>query len=88
MAYLTRAVDAQLDQLLPHAVAIAVEGPKGVGKTETARRRATNVLQLANVGATIMSDGRWCEPNPIEEIIDRDGIESVVAQIRARGEKI
>lgn len=46
MAYLTRAVDAQLDQLLPHAVAIAVEGPKGVGKTETARRRATNVLQL------------------------------------------
>ena len=30
-------------------------------------------LELSNVGATLASDGRWCEPNPIEEIIDRDG---------------
>lgn len=30
-------------------------------------------LELSNVGATLASDGRWCEPNPIEEITDRDG---------------
>ncbi|AYJ33254.1 PASTA domain-containing protein [Corynebacterium xerosis] len=30
-------------------------------------------LELSNVGATLSSDGRWCEPNPIEEITDRDG---------------
>ena len=30
-------------------------------------------LELSNVGATLASDGRWCEPTPIEEITDRDG---------------
>ncbi|WP_028849785.1 transglycosylase domain-containing protein [Thermocrispum municipale] len=30
-------------------------------------------LELANVGATIMSDGRWCPPTPIMEIRDRNG---------------
>ena len=33
----------------------------------------TNVLQLANVGATIMSDGRWCEPTPVLSATDKDG---------------
>lgn len=32
-----------------------------------------DALELANVGATLASDGRWCEPSPIEEITDRDG---------------
>ncbi len=41
MEYLPRAVDAELDELLPHASAIAIDGAKGVGKTATARRRAT-----------------------------------------------
>ena len=36
----------QLDQLLPYVSAIAIEGPKGVGKTETAARRAKTVLRL------------------------------------------
>ena len=46
MTYLPRAVDLQLDQLLPHVSAIALEGAKGVGKTETAGRRARTVLRL------------------------------------------
>lgn len=32
-----------------------------------------DALELTNVGATLASDGRWCEPNPIEELTDRDG---------------
>ncbi len=30
-------------------------------------------LELANVGATLDSDGRWCPPTPIDTITDRDG---------------
>ncbi|MCS5478293.1 transglycosylase domain-containing protein [Corynebacterium sp. YIM 101645] len=34
-----------------------------------------NPLELANVGATIASGGRWCEPNPIAKVTDRGGQE-------------
>ncbi|AKK02156.1 transglycosylase domain-containing protein [Corynebacterium epidermidicanis] len=34
---------------------------------------AVNPLQLSNVGATIASEGMWCEPNPIESVTDRFG---------------
>src|SRR6476661_289866 len=30
-------------------------------------------LELANVGATLNSDGKWCPPTPIDTITDRDG---------------
>lgn len=40
MPYLRRTVDDELDELLKLAPAIALDGPKGVGKTETASRRA------------------------------------------------
>ncbi|ONI82869.1 penicillin-binding protein [Actinosynnema sp. ALI-1.44] len=33
----------------------------------------TSVLELANVGATIVSEGKWCPPSPIDQILDRDG---------------
>ncbi|MFZ2238329.1 MAG: DUF4143 domain-containing protein [Gordonia amarae] len=46
MDYLLRTVDRELDELLPAAAAIAVDGPKGVGKTDTARRRADAALFL------------------------------------------
>ncbi len=36
-----RTVDQELDELLTLAPAIAIDGPKGVGKTATAQRRAT-----------------------------------------------
>ncbi|MFZ2273227.1 ATP-binding protein [Corynebacterium variabile] len=40
MDYLRRSIDSELDELLPVAPALAIDGPKGVGKTCTARRRA------------------------------------------------
>lgn len=46
MEYLPRTVDRELDLLMPHAPAIAVDGPKGVGKTDTARRRAESIWFL------------------------------------------
>ncbi len=46
MAYLPRLVDSELDELLPGLAAVAIEGPKGVGKTETAQRRARSVFAL------------------------------------------
>lgn len=36
---------------------------------------AVNPLELSNVGATLASGGRWCEPNPIVSITDREGQE-------------
>ncbi|MDR0285142.1 MAG: DUF4143 domain-containing protein [Propionibacteriaceae bacterium] len=46
MTYSRRLVDNQLDTLLPLLPAIAVEGAKGVGKTETATGRATQTYAL------------------------------------------
>lgn len=40
MEYAPRTVDHELDELMSGAAAIAVDGPKGVGKTATASRRA------------------------------------------------
>ncbi|WP_035105972.1 transglycosylase domain-containing protein [Corynebacterium camporealensis] len=36
---------------------------------------AVNPLELSNVGATIAAGGRWCEPNPVESVTDRNGNE-------------
>ncbi len=44
--YRTRVVDGELDELLPGLPAISLEGPKGVGKTATAARRARTVFAL------------------------------------------
>jgi membrane peptidoglycan carboxypeptidase len=33
----------------------------------------TSVLELANVGATLASGGRWCPPDPVESITDPAG---------------
>lgn len=46
MAYLARTIDHELDELLPHLSAIALDGPKGVGKTDTAQRRSHHVIKL------------------------------------------
>lgn len=46
MSYLDRTVDRELDELLPLAPAVALDGPKGVGKTGTGRRRAGVALYL------------------------------------------
>jgi predicted AAA+ superfamily ATPase len=44
--YSPRIVDAELDELLRHVAAVAIEGPKGVGKTATAERRVNTTFRL------------------------------------------
>lgn len=44
--YQQRVIDTELDELLGPLSALALEGPKGVGKTETAQRRARTVVRL------------------------------------------
>lgn len=46
MAYQLRVVDAEIDELFSQLPAIVIEGAKGVGKTETARRRARTIYRL------------------------------------------
>lgn len=48
--YHLRVVDAEVDELLGKLPAIVFEGAKGVGKTETAKRRARTVWELDNEG--------------------------------------
>lgn len=46
MGYERRIIDETLDELLPELPAIAIQGPKGVGKTATAEQRAARVFRL------------------------------------------
>lgn len=48
--YLPRLIDPILDELLDAVPAILLAGPRACGKTTTARRRATRVLQLDRPG--------------------------------------
>ncbi len=44
--YLHRVLDSELDAMFSDLAAISLDGPKGVGKTMTARRRAASVIAL------------------------------------------
>ena len=46
MVYMCRTVDLELDDLFPHVAAIALDGPKAVGKTTTAAQRAMSAMNL------------------------------------------
>ncbi len=46
MDYLRRIIDDELDELFPHVPAIAIDGPKAVGKTTTAEQRVDGLLRL------------------------------------------
>jgi predicted AAA+ superfamily ATPase len=50
MDYRPRIVDRELDILLGDLPALALEGPKGVGKTATALRRAASTFRLDEAG--------------------------------------
>lgn len=45
-SYVRRIVDEELDAVLPELPAVLLDGPKGVGKTETALQRAESVWRL------------------------------------------
>jgi hypothetical protein len=51
--YQARIVDGELDQMMPMLPAISLGGAKGVGKTETASRRAARTLERQVGGALI-----------------------------------
>lgn len=46
MAYVRRIIDDEIDELFVSLAAISIEGPKAVGKTETALQRASTVRRL------------------------------------------
>lgn len=48
MRYISRVVDRELDELFPYVPAVALDGPKFVGKTTTAQQRAKTVLRMDN----------------------------------------
>lgn len=56
--YLDRVIDGELATLLSGLPAVAIQGPKGVGKTASASRLAASVLQLDRPGqlATLRGD--------------------------------
>lgn len=58
MDYLRRTIDDELDEMLPLASAIALDGPKGVGKSDTALRRANHswLLDDPNQRALLEAD--------------------------------
>ncbi|WP_245605772.1 ATP-binding protein [Promicromonospora kroppenstedtii] len=65
-------IDGLLDELQPHLQATSVYGPKGVGKTETARRRATSVLRLdqANERRRLIADPDLLRTLPGPVLVD------------------
>ena len=54
MTYQPRVVDAELDLLLPGLAAVSLDGPKGVGKTVTARRRAATTIACDNASQALL----------------------------------
>ena len=46
MSYTRRIVDLELDDLFGEVAALALDGPKGVGKTTTAEQRAAGLVKL------------------------------------------
>jgi len=65
--YRKRVVDAELDELFAALPALALEGPKGVGKTATASRRAATVYALddpAQRSVAVADPARLLEADP------------------------
>jgi uncharacterized protein len=71
-SYKRRVIDDELDELLPQLPAIAIEGPKGVGKTETAKQRAATVLKLDEPAEVSLldADPQRLEREPTPILID------------------
>lgn len=71
-AYLPRVVDDELDTLLAGLSAISIEGPKAVGKTATASRRAATIFNLDDAAdhEVAVADPTRLVTSPIPTLID------------------
>src|SRR5674476_1052521 len=87
MEYLRRIIDDELDDLFSQVPAIAIDGPKAVGKTTTAEQRARGLLKLDSRAnrASIQADPELVRtrvrPLLIDARLDR---ESSLSRPRAR----
>jgi uncharacterized protein len=72
LPYQPRAVDQELDELLGGLPAISIEGPKGVGKTATAQRRAASVFGMddATQRELLNADPQRLDRSPTPILID------------------
>lgn len=70
--YRPRIVDDELDDLISALPAIALEGPKGVGKTATASRRADRIvnLDLPSTLEVIAADPGWLDDGDGTVLVD------------------
>lgn len=67
MKYLPRVIEAELDELLSALPAIAIEGPKGIGKTVLASRRSQTIYALDDPGQLELAaadPGRLLDADP------------------------
>ena len=55
MPYIWRTIDEELDELLAGLTAVAIEGPKAVGKTATALKRAKTVYRLDDPAQAVVA---------------------------------
>ena len=72
MTYSRRVLDDELDALLSPLKAILIDGPKGVGKTETSLERATSVYRLddPNILQVVEANTNGILHNPAPILID------------------
>ncbi|GAA3350840.1 DUF4143 domain-containing protein [Amorphoplanes nipponensis] len=72
LPYQLRAVDQELDELLGGLPAISLEGPKGVGKTATAQRRAATAFAMddATQRELLTADPQRLDRAPAPVLID------------------
>ncbi len=85
--YSRRSLDDELDELLPLASAIALEGPKGVGKTRTALRRSDAAWFLDDEShrALVSADPTFAAAPPGTLLIDEwQRLPSVWDSVRRR----
>jgi hypothetical protein len=71
--YRRRVVDNELDELMPGVAAIAIEGARAVGKTETASARATTEFRLdvPAVYEALRADPTRIATSPRPDLIDK-----------------
>ncbi|QOC93464.1 ATP-binding protein [Micromonospora craniellae] len=72
LPYQLRSVDQELDELLGGLPAISLEGPKGVGKTATAQRRAATVFAMddATQRELLTADPQRLDRAPAPVLVD------------------